>query len=106
MYFGFSILNEEQCPYHLFLKECLVDPIYVFKHLSELTVALYITFSVLHLPGNEHLCLLVLKHLHFSLFDILEFTLPIKYSLKRPKDPGDAGDRTPGLIHAKHALYH
>ena len=42
MHFGFSFLNEKQCPHHLFLKDCPVDPIYVFTQLSEVTVAFHI----------------------------------------------------------------
>ena len=64
--FGFSILNEKQCPYHLFLKGCSVDPIFVFTQLSEVTVGIFLTFSVLHLPGNGHLCLFFFKHLQSS----------------------------------------
>ena len=66
MYLGLSILNEKQCPYNLCLKDCRVDIIYVFTQLSEVAVALYITFSVIHFPGNGHLCLFLLKNLQSS----------------------------------------
>ena len=39
-----------------------------------------------------------------SIIIIIESSL--KYLLLQKEKVGDAGDRTRGLIHAKHALYH
>ena len=64
---AFWIHNPEwkAVPYHLILKVSPVDLKYFYRQLSQIMVAFYIMFSVLHLLGNEHLCFLF-KHLHSS----------------------------------------